>query len=233
MTNVAGRSARLIEKRRAKPELFVPGDELQVRELASLWFGREMNTEDFLGMAGKLPDSNVLIGLCEGTITIETWGEKRWPIWAFFRIKKQGGRILLSHDYLRAYIPRERRAELVELVFLAQRRIALRLGIDSLRHCAEPLHAFSTYEHWPAWGFDAALPDLIRNELPLGLERVQRVSELVRTKRGRLWSRQCQMLESLDLSCDFNVQGTVPCEEPGQAFGEKMTTPSEPLPVAE
>jgi hypothetical protein len=233
MADAVGRSARSMDDRRSEPLLFVPGDELQVDQLTDLWFGRELNQVDFRQIAGNLPETNVLVGLSDGLLTIETWGEDRWPIWALFHLQKHEKQILLFHDCIRAFLPPKQRVDMVEHIFLAQRRIALRFGIDSIRHRAEPNHPFGTYEYWPSWGFDAILPDLIRDELPLELERVRRVSELMRTKQGRLWCRQYRKLESLDLVYDFNLPGVVSCKETGRAFGEEIATTSDSLPVIE
>lgn len=202
MMDVGEKPKRSVERNRPVCVDFVPGDSLLARKLASRWWGRELAASDYLGLAGNLPETNVLVGVNDRELVIEVWGEKIWPIWGLFHLRRRAGRLILSHEHLRAYMPRRRRAGLVAALFASQRKTAIQLGIDSIRHCGEPLHPFGTFEYWSAWGFDAVLSESARDELPVGLEQVVRIRDLMRSKEGRLWSRQCRALAAIDLECD-------------------------------
>ncbi len=128
------------------------------------------------------------VGASRGALYIEL-GDTTAAYRAYYYVRRAGERVVLYNDGFHVFVRELRGRGFGLRVFHRQARNAARLGIGRIETVAGRRCGENGYYTWPRFGFDAALPPVIRRRLPPELKNIRTLLGLMKSENGRRWWR--------------------------------------------
>jgi hypothetical protein len=181
---------------------FYLGERGDVQRIARRLFGRLLRQWEYAGLAGAPDDACVELGTCDGQLYVETSDPVSNRYRTFNFARRAGARLVIINEGFCIQVEGMRRKGLGLRIFHRQLENATTLGVDRIELIAGRCNDEHGYYTWPRFGFDGPLPSTVKENLPLGLEHVSSVLDLMECEKGRLWWREngCTIRVTFDLT---------------------------------
>lgn len=195
-------SGRLWPARSRAEVSFLAGERREVQRAAERLFDLRLRTWDYAGLAGAPDDARVELGTYEDQLYMEISD----PIGNGYRVHLCVLRIeadlVMINEGFQIQVESMQRKGLGLRIFHRQLDNSKALGVTRIEAVAGRRHDENGYYTWPRFGFDGPLPATVKHNLPLGLEDVHTVLDLMECEKGRLWWRHhgCTIPVAFDLA---------------------------------
>lgn len=154
-------------------------------------FQRSLEDWQLAGLAGAPDEASVEVGVLDGQLYIEMGDAITAAYRAYCYVRRVRTELVLVNDGLHIHARGLHRRGLGLHVFLRQAMNAAALGIARIELVAGRRRDENGYYTWPRFGFNGALPEAMREDLPIGLEDARSVLDVMESEKGRLWWREC------------------------------------------
>lgn len=187
---------------------FCLGERRAAERTARRLFGRLLRGFEYAGLTGAPDDARVELGACYGELYIEMSDPIANRFRGHFYVRRVGVDLVIIIEGFHIQIRSMQRKGLGLRVFHRQLENAKALGVARIEAIAGRRDDENGYYTWPRFGFDGPLPGKVKRNLPLGLEGVRTVLDLMQCEKGRRWWRRhgCTIRVAFDLA-DFSRSG--------------------------
>jgi hypothetical protein len=169
---------------------FLAGEQGDVERIARRLFGGPLRRWQYAGLAGAPDGARVELGTYDGQLYLET----SEPVANRYRMvhlaRRTKAHLVILVEGFHVQVQNMQGRGLGLRIFHRQLANAQALGVDRIQAIAGRRHDENGYYTWPRFGFDGALPGKIRANLPLGLEDIRTVLDLMASEKGRRWWQQ-------------------------------------------
>lgn len=182
--------------------VFYPGERGRVERIARRLFGRRLRAWEYAGLAGAPDGARVKLGTFGGQLSIETSHRSASCYRLYHYVERRPAGVVIVKDGFQILLGSMRRKGLGTRIFHRQLENARALGVVRIETRAGRSEDENGYYTWPRFGFDGPLSKRIKQALPLGLEHVDTVLELMDCEKGRMWWREHG--ETIDVAFDLS-----------------------------
>ncbi|GAG31337.1 unnamed protein product, partial [marine sediment metagenome] len=180
--------------------VFYRGEERQIERITLRLFGRRLRTWEYAGLAGAPDGAQVEFGIYHDQLYVEMGDPAANRYRVILLVRRAGAEVVIVMEGFHIH-ERDLQGKGFGLkIFHRQLANAKALGVDRIETTAGRRNDENGYYTWPRFGFDGPLSQRIIENLPLGLEHVRTVLELIECEKGRLWWKQHG--ETIDVTFD-------------------------------
>ena len=165
------------------------GERPDVEQTARRLFRRELEMWEYAALVGAPDDAEVEVGTLDGGLYLDMYQPVTSGYRAVQLVRLAGADPIVIIEAL--HVHETLRGKGLGLrIFNRQLATASALGVTRIETSAGRGEDENGYYTWPRFGFDGPLAAEIEQNLPLGLEHVENVLDLMECEKGRQWWRE-------------------------------------------